>query len=127
MSSPSRVRIAKRLSLPTLLACLSLSAQEKPPSSSSQAGDSATNSTETLQKATQNPVADLSSVPPQNNSNFGIGQYDRTQPPLPTPGASITVGRSQPGSHWYRDRTQAAENPHCSGSANAGTRTCARC
>lgn len=32
-----------------------------------------------LQKATQNPVASLISVPVQNNSNFGIGPYDRTQ------------------------------------------------
>ena len=34
---------------------------------------------ESLQKATQNPVASLISVPLQNNSNFGIGPYDRTQ------------------------------------------------
>jgi hypothetical protein len=32
-----------------------------------------------LQKATQNPVASLISVPIQNNSNFGIGPNDRTQ------------------------------------------------
>ena len=32
-----------------------------------------------MQKATQNPVANLISVPVQNNSNFGIGPYDRTQ------------------------------------------------
>ena len=32
-----------------------------------------------LQKATQNPVASLISVPVQNNSNFGIGPFDRTQ------------------------------------------------
>ena len=36
-------------------------------------------STEDLQKATQNPVASLISVPLQNNSNFGIGPFDRTQ------------------------------------------------
>jgi len=36
-------------------------------------------STADLQKATQNPVASLISVPIQNNSNFGIGQFDRTQ------------------------------------------------
>jgi hypothetical protein len=79
MPNPSRALITKCLSLPALLACLSLSAQEKPPTSSSQAGDSATNSTEALQRATQNPVADLISVPLQNNSNFGIGRYERTQ------------------------------------------------
>lgn len=36
-------------------------------------------STEDLQKATQNPVASLISVPLQNNSNFGIGPFERTQ------------------------------------------------
>ena len=34
---------------------------------------------EALQKATQNPVASLISVPVQNNNNFNIGPYDRTQ------------------------------------------------
>jgi hypothetical protein len=32
-----------------------------------------------LQKATQNPVASLISVPVQNNSNFGVGPTNRTQ------------------------------------------------
>jgi hypothetical protein len=32
-----------------------------------------------LAKATQNPVASLISVPLQNNSNFGVGPYNRTQ------------------------------------------------
>src|SRR5215469_13001470 len=35
--------------------------------------------TNSLQKATQNPVANLVSVPLQNNSNFDIGPFDRTQ------------------------------------------------
>ena len=35
--------------------------------------------TNALQKATQNPVASLISVPIQNNSNFGISPGDRTQ------------------------------------------------
>src|ERR1017187_6953242 len=35
--------------------------------------------TESLAKATQNPVASLISVPIQNNSNFNIGPYNRTQ------------------------------------------------
>jgi hypothetical protein len=43
--------------------------QEKP-----TAGDTAD-----LQKATQNPVASLISVPIQNNTNFGIGPFDRNQ------------------------------------------------
>src|SRR5215469_10465724 len=37
-----------------------------------------TNSDE-LRKAAQNPVASLISVPFQNNNNFNIGPYDRTQ------------------------------------------------
>lgn len=37
------------------------------------------NATEVLQKATQNPVADLISVPLQNNTNFGISPLDRNQ------------------------------------------------
>lgn len=41
-----------------------------------QAGD--------LQKATQNPVASLISVPLQNNRNFDIGPLDRTQNVLNT-------------------------------------------
>src|ERR1700761_6985888 len=32
-----------------------------------------------LQKATQNPVSSLISVPIQNNSNLRIGPYERTQ------------------------------------------------
>jgi len=39
----------------------------------------APNETGDLAKATQNPVASLISVPFQNNSNFGIGPYNRTQ------------------------------------------------
>jgi hypothetical protein len=39
----------------------------------------ASTTTSDLQKAVQNPVASLISVPVQNNSNFGVGPYDRTQ------------------------------------------------
>lgn len=44
-----------------------------------------------LAAASQNPIADLISVPFQNNTNFGVGPYDRTQnilniqPVYPTP------------------------------------------
>ena len=38
-----------------------------------------TNSAEALQKATQNPVADLISVPFQNNGAYGVGPYNRSQ------------------------------------------------
>ena len=50
-----------------------LSAQVSP------APATAVNDTEALEKATQNPVASLISVPFQNNSNFGVGPYNRTQ------------------------------------------------
>lgn len=82
------MRNLRCIGLPTLLAvlfaCGSIRAQEKTPSSVDKATDEAnsskeSNSTEALQKATQNPVANLISVPLQNNSNFGIGPYDRTQ------------------------------------------------
>ena len=39
----------------------------------------AANETADLAKATQNPVASLISVPFQNNTNFGVGPYNRTQ------------------------------------------------
>jgi hypothetical protein len=51
-----------------------LSAQSPAP-----AAAAAVNDTDALAKATQNPVASLISVPLQNNSNFNIGPYNRTQ------------------------------------------------
>ena len=48
-------------------------------SSPSQAGDQPANTTEALQKATQNPVADLISVLLQDNSKFAIAPNNRTQ------------------------------------------------
>ena len=66
-------RIHKRF-LMQLVAVLALSpavrAQQKP-AVEDQTGD--------LQKATQNPISSLISVPLQNNTNFGIGPLDRTQ------------------------------------------------
>jgi hypothetical protein len=46
---------------------------------SSQPPEASGGSSEDLAKATQNPVASLISVPVQNNTNFGIGPYDRNQ------------------------------------------------
>jgi hypothetical protein len=43
------------------------------------APDAAADDTAALAKATQNPVASLISVPLQNNSNFAVGPYNRTQ------------------------------------------------
>jgi hypothetical protein len=53
----------------TLLLALPFAAQNAAPA----------NDTEALAKATQNPVASLISVPFQNNTNFAIGPYNRTQ------------------------------------------------
>ena len=55
--------------LATLLFASTLTAQNAAPASD----------TEALAKATQNPVASLISVPFQNNTNFAIGPYNRTQ------------------------------------------------
>src|SRR5258706_4614827 len=57
-------------------------AQVAPPTSPAQSTDQekpTAESTGDLQKATQNPVASLISVPIQNNTNFGIGPFDRKQ------------------------------------------------
>jgi hypothetical protein len=52
----------------------------KAPAKTDPEADSNTNAgTEALQKATQNPVASLISVPVQNNSNFGVNPGYRTQ------------------------------------------------
>src|SRR6476469_4793645 len=60
----------------SLYSPMSSSAQQDPvPNAPEPAGSGAAD----LQKATQNPVASLISVQLQNNSNFGIGPYDRVQ------------------------------------------------
>jgi len=60
----------------TMCSLSNLAAQQAPPPE--------TNSTQSLQKATQNPVANLISVPIQNNFNLGVGSYSRTQDVLNT-------------------------------------------
>jgi hypothetical protein len=56
------------------------SAQAKPATTEAKpAAPSEEEQAEALQKATQNPVANLISVPVQNNSNFNYGPYNRTQ------------------------------------------------
>src|SRR5450631_3395839 len=50
-----------------------------PPKSNPEAESNTSAGTEALQKATQNPVASLISVPVQNNSNFGVDPGNRTQ------------------------------------------------
>jgi hypothetical protein len=75
---------ARLLSLTILFACGTLSAQDNPTPGGGNPQANASNqepanATEALQKATQNPVADLISVPLQDNMNFGVGPYNGTQ------------------------------------------------
>jgi len=85
--SMSTDRISQLMAVAALLACSTLPAQEdtsatsgstRAESSSDSRGEAA-NSAEALQKATQNPVANLISVPLQDNTNFGVGPYNGTQ------------------------------------------------
>jgi hypothetical protein len=82
--------MAKRSNRSVLLAilCLSaatLSAQDASvipapkPQAATVSSAPAADDADALAKATQNPVASLISVPIQNNSNFGVGPYNRTQ------------------------------------------------
>jgi len=80
-----RLHIYKGCRLPPILlaaaAGLAL-AQVAPPLIQAQARDHETPTAEdsgSLQKATQNPVSGLISVPIQNSTNFGIGPFDRNQ------------------------------------------------
>jgi len=70
------------VSLALLVSTLSVAAQDTPvdPAAKAPAASAtpAASDTAALARATQNPVASLISVPLQNNSNFGIGPYNRT-------------------------------------------------
>jgi hypothetical protein len=68
-SAPARAQESQPSATPTP------SGQGKPATEHDEGAASA----ESLQKATQNPVASLISVPLQNNTNFDIGPLDRTQ------------------------------------------------
>ncbi len=69
-------------SLTIAISTLSIAAQDTPVDQTAKvpgaAAQPAATDTAALAKATQNPVASLISVPLQNNSNFGIGTYNRT-------------------------------------------------
>jgi len=62
-----------------------------PVSEIAQAADGAASGQADLARASQNPIASLISVPFQNNTNFGVGEFDRTsnilnvQPVIPVP------------------------------------------
>ena len=70
------------VSLTMAISTLSVAAPDTPVSTAAKApgtaAQPAATDTAALAKATQNPVASLISVPLQNNSNFGIGSYNRT-------------------------------------------------
>jgi hypothetical protein len=66
---------------------------------------------ESLSKAAANPLADLISIPLQNNTNLGIGEFDRTanvlniQPVIPLAGGKIITRTIFP-IVWLPDVTQ---------------------
>jgi hypothetical protein len=70
------------VSLAIAISTFSVAAQDTPVPPAAKApvpaAQTAATDTAALAKATQNPVASLISVPLQNNSNFGIGPYNRT-------------------------------------------------
>ena len=75
--------ISKTQTLSALLSILALTSSticlgEEDKHSDAQASDESTSEGE-LAKKTQNPVADLISVPIQNNFNFNAGPYNQTQ------------------------------------------------
>jgi hypothetical protein len=73
-----RTRVAVCVSLMFLL-MFPLLAQEQKPTAAQQKSSEDEKANADLQKAVQNPVASLISVPLQNNTNFDIGPFDRTQ------------------------------------------------
>jgi hypothetical protein len=70
--------LSSLLSLSVLTASTVCTGEEDKPSET-QVGQESASSTEELAKKTQNPVADLISVPIQNNFNFNVGPYNQTQ------------------------------------------------
>jgi hypothetical protein len=87
LTMTDRLRPSSLFLLLILLPCHCVSAQQNPSPSGgttlasavNQDSEKPGNSTEALQKATQNPVANLISVPLQNNTNLGIGPFERNQ------------------------------------------------
>src|SRR5271163_1616914 len=64
---------------PAVLIAQSAPTNSPPKAQAAASAPAAANDADALAKATQNPVASLISVPLQNNSNFGVGPYNRTQ------------------------------------------------
>ena len=78
MSAVFRIQSFRRLLLVLLMLPMLGVAQNATPGNSG-AAPSDQSATEALQKAVQNPVASLISVPLQNNANFSYGPFNRTQ------------------------------------------------
>jgi hypothetical protein len=80
LETPYLLRLG--VSLAIAVSTFSVAAQDTPvgsaPKTPVAAAQPVTDNTTALIKAVQNPVASLISVPLQNNSNFGIGPYNRT-------------------------------------------------
>ncbi|MFT7671307.1 MAG: hypothetical protein ACI8X5_004024, partial [Planctomycetota bacterium] len=72
------MRSATILFLTCLASCAATSNAKYTPTAESPAGDGAPSDSD-LAKASQNPIADLISLPLQNNTNFDVGQGNHTQ------------------------------------------------
>lgn len=80
LTSALVVTLCPSLTLPLRAQDAPPAAQSKSPSASAAgAASSAEAQADALQKAVQNPVASLISVPLQNNANFSYGPFNRTQ------------------------------------------------
>jgi hypothetical protein len=75
---PSRLGASLAMAMSTLSAAPQDTPVDPATKAPATAAQPAATETAALAKATQNPVASLISVPLQNNSNFGIGSYNRT-------------------------------------------------
>lgn len=75
--STSRIAKSLLLAMVVFTGVIATRAQESQPQKSSEA--TAASAQNNLEKAVQNPVASLISVPLQNNANFGVGPFNRTQ------------------------------------------------
>src|SRR5215475_9390795 len=75
----SVVWVSTLISFSLLLTREPMAGQQNQPAPADQTVSQDDRQAEALQKATQNPVANLISVPVQNNSTFSVGPFDRTQ------------------------------------------------
>jgi len=99
---------------PVILVAQNAPSGSNPTAQAAASAPAAANDADALAKATQNPVASLISVPIQNNSNFGVGPYNRTQDVLniqPVIPARITenwmlISRIIQPIVWQPDATQ---------------------